>query len=185
MAKVTVVDYDALWPDAFERLRGVIWPCVNGVATGIEHVGSTSVPGLAAKPVIDMTIVVPTAAAMRTLIDRLATIGYRHRGDLGVPGREAFDRPDGTPDHHLYACVAGNDALRNHLAVRDRLRRDSVAAQAYGNLKKRLAATFADDIDGYVDGKTEFIVAILAGADFSPEQIDEVRKINSKPKEAG
>src|SRR4051812_8526637 len=122
MAKIIVVDYDPSWPDTFERLRAHIWSCIVDVAAAIEHVGSTSVPGLAAKPVIDMTVVVPTAAAMQTVIDRLAMIGYRHQGDLGVPGREAFARPQGTPDHHLYACVVGNDGLRNHLAVRDYLR---------------------------------------------------------------
>ncbi|HEV2130122.1 MAG TPA: GrpB family protein [Longimicrobiaceae bacterium] len=185
MAKVIVVDYDPSWAATFERLRAGIWPCIRDVATAIEHVGSTSVRGLAAKPIIDMTIVVPTGAAMQTVIDRLPVIGYRHRGDLGVPGREAFARPPGTPDHHLYACVVGNDGLRNHLAVRDYLRRDAVAAQAYGNLKKQLSTGFADDIDGYVDGKTEFILAILAGADLSPEQIDTIRAINSKPQEAG
>lgn len=185
MAKVIVVDYDPAWPDAFERLCAVIWPCVRDVATTIEHVGSTSVPGLAAKPVIDMTIVVPTAAAMAAVIERLATIGYRHRGDLGIPGREAFASPRGTPSHHLYACEAGNDGLRNHLAVRDRLRRDPAAAQAYGELKKQLAAEFADDIDGYVDGKTDFIVSLLAGAGFSRAQLDAIRKLNSRPKPAG
>lgn len=185
MAKVVVVDYDPSWPATFERLRAGIWPCIRDVATAIEHVGSTSVPGLAAKPVIDMTIVVPTGAAMRTVIDRLAVIGYQHRGDLGVPGREAFARPPGTPDHHLYACVAGSDGLRNHLALRDHLRRDAMAARAYGDLKKQLSARFADDIDGYVDGKTDFILAILAGADFSSEQIGRIRAINSKPNGAG
>lgn len=185
MSTVIVVDYDSSWPDTFERLRSHIWPSIQDVATAIEHVGSTAVPGLAAKPVIDMTIVVPTAAAMRTVIDRLAMVGYRHRGDLGVPGREAFASPDGTPEHHLYACVAGNDGLRNHLAVRDHLRSNPSAAQAYGTLKKQLAAQFTGDIGGYVDGKTEFILAILAGADFSPDQIAAIRAINSKPKDAG
>src|SRR3954469_3573282 len=121
MPEVIVVDYDPSWPDTFVRLRAHIWPHIADVATAIEHVGSTSVPGLAAKPVIDMTIVVPTAAAMQTVIDRLPTIGDRHQGDLGVPGREAFARPQRTPDHHLYASVVGSDGLRNHLAVRDYL----------------------------------------------------------------
>lgn len=181
MAKITVVDYDPSWPESFERLRASIWPCIRDVATSIEHVGSTSVIGLAAKPVIDMTIVVPTPSAMGTVVERLATIGYRHRGNLGVPGREAFDRPQGMPDHHLYACVAGNDGLRNHLALRDYLRGNPSAARAYGTLKKQLAARFADDIDGYIDGKTEFILEILARADFSPDQLSGIRVINSKP----
>lgn len=181
MPKVTVVDYDPTWPATFERLRASIWPHISDVATGIEHVGSTSVPGLAAKPVIDMTIVVPTAAAMVTVIERLASIGCRHRGDLGIPGREAFERPEGTPNHHLYACVEGNDGLRNHLALRDHLRTHTETASEYGRLKRELAERFADDIAGYVDGKTEFILAILARCGFSDQQIADIRAINAKP----
>ena len=181
MPKITVVDYDPTWSGTFERLRAGFWPHISDVAAGIVRVGSTSVPGLAAKPVIDMTIVVPDPPAMRAVIARLAGIGYRHRGDLGVPGREAFERPEGTPAHHLYACVAGNDGLRNHLALRDRLRSHPEGAKEYGRLKRELAEQFAEDIDGYVDGKTEFILSILAEAGFSHEQIAKIRAIDSKP----
>jgi GrpB-like predicted nucleotidyltransferase (UPF0157 family) len=184
MAKILVVDYDPSWPGTFERLRAGIWPSIQDLATAIEHVGSTSVPGLAAKPVIDMTVVVPTQTAMEAVIARLAALGYRPRGDLGVPGREAFDRPEGTPDHHLYACVAGIDGLRNHLALRDHLRDNPSTARAYGCLKKELAARFADDIDGYIDGKTEFILNILTQTGFSPDQIAGIRAVNSKPRGA-
>lgn len=180
MAKIVVVDYDPAWPETFANLRDRIWPSICDTAIAIEHVGSTSVPGLAAKPIIDMTIVVPDEAAMRTVIDRLAMLGYRHQGDLGIPGRESFIRPPDTPSHHLYACVAGNDGLRNHLTVRDHLRNDPSAARAYGDLKKHLAQRFADDIDAYVDGKTEFILSILARANFSTEQMEQIRAINTK-----
>lgn len=181
MAKVIVVDYDPSWPDTFEHLRAGIWPHIRDVATAVEHVGSTSVPGLAAKPVIDMTVVVPTAPAMEAVIDRLGKIGYRHRGDLGIPGREAFACPEGTPAHHLYACVAGNDGLRNHLTLRDHLRSDPEALREYCRLKRELALQFADDIDGYIDGKTEFILSILARAGFTDDQLSAIRAINSKP----
>lgn len=181
MPKVIVVEYDRSWPETFDHLRASLWPSLQDVATAIEHVGSTSVPGLAAKPIVDLTIIVPSPAAMTIVIERLAAIGYQHRGDLGVPGRESFQRPEGTPDHHLYACFAGNDGLRNHLAVRDYLRDNSEAARSYGNLKKRLAAQFADDIDGYIDGKTEFLLEILARTGFSPDQIAGIRESNRKP----
>jgi GrpB-like predicted nucleotidyltransferase (UPF0157 family) len=181
LAKVTVVDYDPTWPHTFERLRADIWPLIQDVATGIEHVGSTSVPGLEAKPVVDMTIVVPHPPAMKAVIGRLAVIGYRHRGDLGIPGREAFERPEGTPDHHLYACVEGNDGLRNHLALRGYLRAHPEAAAEYGRLKRDLADRYADDIDGYVEGKSEFILAILAESGFTDAQIADIRAINRKP----
>ena len=185
MATVIVVDYDPSWPAVFEQLRAAIWPAVRDLATSIEHMGSTSVVGLAAKPIIDMTIVVPTVSQMGLLIDRLAMLGYRHRGDLGVPGREAFARPDGTPAHHLYACVKGNLGLRNPLAVRDHLRRNPSGAREYGALKRQLAARFPDDIDGYVEGKTDFILAILAREGFSPSELAEIRAINQKPERGG
>ena len=92
---VVVVDYDPAWPDRFEQLRARIWPAVADVALGIEHVGSTAVPGLAAKPIIDMTVVVPSRPDVTVTIDRLATLGYRHRGNLGIEDREAFDHAEG------------------------------------------------------------------------------------------
>ncbi len=163
----------------FEQLRARLWPAISDVAISIEHVGSTSVPGLAAKPVIDLDIVAVGDAQMRTAIDRLQTLGYRHRGDLGVQGREAFARPEGSCEHHLYACVAGAQGLRNHLAVRDYLRQHPSAVLAYGELKKDLARRFADDIDAYIDGKTAFLLKILADTAFSQHDLDQIRGINS------
>ena len=181
MAQVIVVAYDPAWPVIFAQLKSRIWPHIQDLATSIEHVGSTSVPALAAKPIIDMTIIVPHASVMQTLVGRLASIGYQHRGNLGVPGREAFARPEGTPDHHLYVCVNGTEAMRNHLAVRAYLRSNPVAVKAYAALKKQLAARFPDDIDGYIEGKTQFILNILAQSGFSPEQISRIQTINSRP----
>jgi GrpB-like predicted nucleotidyltransferase (UPF0157 family) len=114
---------------------------VPDVAIRIEHVGSTSVPGLAAKPIIDMTVVVGGRDVPLT-IKRLATLGYRHRGNLGIEDREAFDgRPD-LPRHNLYVCPEGTIGVVNQLAVRDYLRAQSDAARHYGNLKRRLAIEF-------------------------------------------
>src|SRR6185503_6081151 len=104
MAKITVVDYDPSWPTAFEAVRARVWPVVADVAIAVEHVGSTSVPGLPAKPIIDVTVVVPTDAAVAAAIERLSTLGYRHLGNLGIEGREAFASPDRPPRHHLYVC---------------------------------------------------------------------------------
>ena len=84
MSKVVVVDYDPLWPLRFEELRAYVWPAVTDIAISIEHVGSTAVTGLAAKPVIDINIVA-TERHVTTAIARLAALGYEHRGDLGIP----------------------------------------------------------------------------------------------------
>ncbi|HSV13748.1 MAG TPA: GrpB family protein [Tepidisphaeraceae bacterium] len=181
MPKIIVVNYDPAWPAAFERIRAAVWPSIRDVASSVEHIGSTSVVGLAAKPIIDATIVVPTASAMPIVIGRLATLGYQHCGNLGVYGREAFTAPPATPPHHLYACVTGSDGLHNHVTLRDYLQSNPTAAQAYSALKKQLAQQFADDIDGYTAGKSELILAILARSRFTPAQLAAIRAINSKP----
>jgi GrpB-like predicted nucleotidyltransferase (UPF0157 family) len=136
MKTITVTDYDPAWPATFEVLRSAIWPAVADIATAVEHVGSTAVPGLAAKPVIDLDVVVPSASAVAIAVRRLGAIGYVHRGDLGVPGREAFAAPTSLPRQHLYLCLAGSPALANHLAVRDHLRAHPHLAAEYGTLKK-------------------------------------------------
>lgn len=179
MPEILVRDYDPRWPEVFEELRSSLFSALADVATSIEHVGSTSVPGLASKPVIDMDVVVPFDR-VATGIARITALGYVHRGDLGVPQREAFDPPHGAAPHHLYLCPVGSSALANHLAIRDYLRAHPSAAQAYGSLKKRLAREFAGDIDGYVEAKTGFLVAILRQMGFPEERIAEIERVNRK-----
>ena len=177
---ITIEDYNLAWPQVYENLHSRIWDAVGSFAIGIEHVGSTSVPGLAAKPVIDMGIVVPAEIEMAMAINRLAALGYVHRGDLGIAGREAFHSPEDLPPHHLYLYIQGNSALANHLAIRDHLRRDPAAAAAYGKLKKDLARRFPGDIDSYVAGKTDFLLAILRAAGFSPQELEAIEAANRK-----
>src|SRR3954470_6029118 len=109
---IVVCDYDPEWPRWFETICKRLWPAVEAVAMRIDHVGSTSVPGLAAKPIIDMDIVVASEDDVQPVIERLSAIGYRWRGDLGVPGRQAFQVNSGPslPVHHLYLVVENNKA---------------------------------------------------------------------------
>ncbi len=100
----------------------------------VEHVGSTAVPGLAAKPVLDIDVVVP-AGDVDAAVAALESAGYVHRGDLGVPDREAFHAPDDDPRRHVYVCRAGSLSVRNHLAVRDVLRRREDLREAYAAVK--------------------------------------------------
>jgi GrpB-like predicted nucleotidyltransferase (UPF0157 family)/GNAT superfamily N-acetyltransferase len=181
MARIVVVDYDPAWPATFESLRTKVWAAVHDVAMSIEHVGSTSVPGLAAKPIIDMTVIVPSAADIARTIERLTTIGYLYRGNLGIEGREAFHNPPQSPAHHLYVCPAGSLGLLNPLEFRDYLRLHPDVAQAYGELKKMLAHRFPNDIDSYSDGKTTMIVGILKELGFSTNQLESIERANRKP----
>ena len=178
--RIEVVDYDPSWPDAFENLRSILWPALADVASSIEHVGSTSVPGLAAKPIIDISIVVPESSGVQIGISCLATLGYVHRGDLGIKGREAFTNPDGLPRHNLYLCPRDSVALANHLALRNYLRTHAEAAREYGELKKRLAQLFPGDIDSYIDGKTTMLLTMLRAAGFPAEQLQEIERVNRK-----
>jgi GrpB-like predicted nucleotidyltransferase (UPF0157 family) len=162
-APVVIVDYDPRWPATFASLADRLAAALGSLAVGIEHVGSTAVPGLAAKPIIDLDVVIASRADLPAVIDRLRLLGYDHEGDLGVPGRDAFASPPGGPSHHLYVCPAGSPALARHLALRDRLRADPEAAGAYGDLKRSLAARFGHDRAAYTDAKSAFIEALLAG----------------------
>jgi GrpB-like predicted nucleotidyltransferase (UPF0157 family) len=172
---VIVVAYDPNWPVWFAALARVYAGARGHVAIAVEHVGSTSVPGLAAKPIIDIDVVIPSAAALPEIQARLDAIGYHHRGDLGLPGRESFKREgedvprDGSgrhwPLHHLYVCARDSRELQRHLRFRDWLRTHPDDAAAYGLLKQRLAELHADDRDRYTDAKTKFIEGILAEAE--------------------
>ncbi len=142
-------------------MRDLIAPALRGIAVAIEHVGSTSVPGLPAKPIIDIDVVVPDAAIVPAAIGALTTLGYEHEGDKGIPGREAFKAPPGLPAHHLYVIPDGAPPLLNHLRVRDYLRAHPDAARQYGELKKRLAAYYREDREGYTNAKTKSIAEIL------------------------
>jgi GrpB-like predicted nucleotidyltransferase (UPF0157 family) len=180
MRTIEVVDYDPAWPGVFERLRARIWAVMEPVAVAVEHVGSTSVPNLAAKPVIDITVVVDAEAAVPLAIERLATVGYVHQGDLGIEGRQAFKSPDGLPPHHLYLCVRDTVAVQNHLALRDHLRAHPESARAYADLKWRLAKQFPHDIGSYVEGKTGLILDILRDAGFPPDRLDAIARANRR-----
>jgi GrpB-like predicted nucleotidyltransferase (UPF0157 family) len=173
-----VVEYDQAWPAAFEALRQRIWPVVRDVALRIEHVGSTSVPGLAAKPILDITIVVATRGRVPATIERLATLGYVHQGNLGIDDREAFDHPAGQTRHNLYVCPEGTIGVINQIAVRDYMRSNPDAAREYGLLKQRLAQQFPDDVDSYVLGKTDFVLDILRRAGLSAEQLAKIERDN-------
>ena len=111
MAKITVVDYDPTWPTAFEAVRARVWQVVGDIAIAVEHVGSTSVPGLPAKPVIDIDVVVPTGAAVTVAIERLSTLGYRHLGDLGIEGRKPL--PARTCRHVITCTCVQRTASRS------------------------------------------------------------------------
>ena len=161
---VVVVDYDPVWRDTFELLSARLRSALGDLAIAIEHVGSTAVPGLAAKPVVDIDVVLRSEADLPAAGAALATLGYAFIGDLGITGREAFRAPAADPPHNLYVCAAGAVELQRHLTFRDALRADSALAQEYAELKRDLAARYRDDRDSYTEGKTPFVTRVLMDA---------------------
>jgi GrpB-like predicted nucleotidyltransferase (UPF0157 family) len=163
-APITIEDYDPLWPENFEMLRSRIAQVLNGLTTAIEHVGSTAVPGLAAKPIIDIDILLRSATEFPLVCERLGSLGYEHRGDVGVAGREVFRTPPCQFAHHLYVCPPGSQEYSRHIAFRDYLRSRPEDASAYAALKRNLVHKFAADREAYNQGKTEFVRQILRRA---------------------
>jgi GrpB-like predicted nucleotidyltransferase (UPF0157 family) len=161
---VVIVDYDPAWPTQFEALARRAEAALGGLAERVEHVGSTAVPGLAAKPVIDLDVVVAAGGDVPEAVRRLQAIGYRHQGDLGIRGREAFRQPPDEPRHHLYVCPRESPALAAHLQFRDHVRAHPDVAREYAALKRALAHTHGADRDAYTDAKTAFVVAALRDA---------------------
>ncbi len=141
-------------------------PAIMDVAIGVDHVGSTSVPGLAAKPIIDVDIVVATEGDVAIVIERLDGIGYRWRGDLGVLGREAFAAPSHVdlPTHHLYVVVKDNRAHMDHWLLRDLLRSDRQARDGYSALKRQNVELAQGDMDVYLARKAGFVAGLLKRA---------------------
>ena len=142
---LVITDYDPRWPQFFAELRARLADLLGEKAAAIEHVGSTSVPGLAAKPIIDLDVLLASRADLATAIQLLATIGYGHRGDLGIKDREAFQTPPGQYPHHLYVCPPDSAEFRRHVLLRDYLRSYPGEAAAYGRLKWSLVAEVGKD----------------------------------------
>ncbi|HEY7422327.1 MAG TPA: GrpB family protein, partial [Gaiellaceae bacterium] len=160
-----VVAYDEGWPALFEELAAPVRSAVADLGAEVEHVGSTAVPGLAAKPIVDLDVVVHSPDDVAAAIERLCGLGYTYQGDKGIPGREALLWPPGTTRHHLYVVVAGSEPLQAHLAFRDHLREHPEVAEEYGALKRRLADEYRDDRLGYTEAKSEFVLGVLQRCD--------------------
>lgn len=160
---VYVVEYDASWPATFGSIREQIDQALQDVAIAIEHVGSTSVPGLAAKPVIDMCIVVRRDDVPKA-IELLATLGYVHVGNQGIVDREAFKHSSNKPARHLYVTPDDSAELHRQILFRDYLRANPEVAKQYGELKKKTAEQYRNDRVAYTDAKTGFIVDVIQKA---------------------
>jgi GrpB-like predicted nucleotidyltransferase (UPF0157 family) len=155
-----LVPYDPAWPVEFAAERDRIGQALGSLAVRIDHNGSTSVPGLAAKPVIDILVGLRAYPLAPQCIAALEGLGYVCRGESGMPGRQYFRK--GSPEtHHVHATLEGGDVWRSHIAFRDWLRAHPNDAARYGELKRRLAAEHRESRALYTEAKAPFVESIL------------------------
>lgn len=156
--------YSPMWPAVFEIERDRLNALFGTDAAVIEHIGSTAVPGLGAKPIIDVMLGVPDLAIVERRIPELVAGGYRYVPEFekSVPDRRFLVKAEGHPGFfHLHAVVYASEFWKRHLAFRDALRADEALAADYWKLKRRLAARFPNDRAAYTDAKSDFIRAVI------------------------
>ena len=167
--EITLVqEYRERWPEDFRRISGEIEPVLEGLHLRVEHVGSTAIPGMTAKPIIDLIVVIEPDR-LPEVIDRLSAFGYTHEGDRGIPGREAFKpiagaHPAAFPRHHLYVCPKGNRSLAEQVAFRDYLLQHPQEVEALSAHKRILCIEHGNDKERYIAGKSDRVRAIIARA---------------------
>ena len=180
MGDIVVVPYDPAWPEQFEAVRVDLasdLALYNAEYISIEHVGSTSVPDLAAKPILDIAIVIADAAKFEgvhyALIWGERQGGYRHIGTGGVEGRWSFKLYNILPQRNLYVVLKDSMVLRSYLDLRETLRVDTALRDEYGDLKMKLAQQEWDDVMEYATAKNGMVGKILEKAGWSQVEIDE------------
>lgn len=161
---VTVQKYSTQWKQDFEAIKAELEAALGELALRIEHVGSTSVEGLSAKPIIDIDVVITDENILGDVISALAKIGYHHEGNLGIEGREAFKygHKEHLKKHHLYVCTQNSPELKRHISFRDHLRSHPEAVREYSRIKEEGAALYPDDMDKYIAYKSPFIEKIYS-----------------------
>ncbi len=163
--EIIVVPHDAAWPARFRIESQLLHVALSELKPAIEHIGSTAVPGLAAKPIIDMLVGVQSLAAFESQAERLAVFGYQYIPDYerALPDRRFFKRVlNGVRTHHVHVVEKDGVYWKRYMKFRNSLRDDAWLASRYAEVKRRLAARYSFDRDAYTNGKTGFIEAVLA-----------------------
>lgn len=154
---VKVVPYDNEWSELFKQEKEVLHSILSDLLVEIHHIGSTAIPGIYAKPVIDILPVVINISEVDELSDAFEARGYEGRGEFGIMGRRYFVKGKPERTHHIHIFEKGDSHIVRHLAFRDYMITHPAEARAYSDLKKRLAKEFADDRESYIDGKDSFV----------------------------
>ncbi len=173
-----VVGSSAEWKRDFNAIKDYLSKLLSKWNASIEHVGSTAIPGLASRPIIDIDIIVSHDCVSVAQITAIESLGYLYEGEKKISGRHAFRQLNPLPRHHLYLCLVDSGALRNHLAFRDYLLSHPEKVAEYSSLKYRLATLHPNDRQSYIKGKTGFIVACLRDAGLCDQLIRQIEEVN-------
>lgn len=185
---VSIEPYNPDWKAAFEQLADYLQSGLDKITLDIQHVGSTSIPGVWSKPILDIDIVIHDKTLLQSIGLHLENLGYQAEGERGIPDRFAFkqvhnhvphSRPQRYwPTHHLYICILGSLSLKNHLVFRDTLRANQELAEQYSLLKQQLVKIKGLSGLEYGIRKTDFICKVLAGAGFSEIELIKIKNAN-------
>ena len=161
---VKLIAHQDEWIKNAEKIIEKLKRILGNTVVDIQHIGSTAISSIHAKPIIDIDVVIKDYNALKDTISALEKIGYQYEGDLGIPGREAFryDGKDHLKKHHLYVCPADSPELKRHIAFRNYLRTHPDAVRKYSLIKEEGAKKYPDDIERYIEYKSPFIEGIYS-----------------------
>lgn len=176
------------WKKEFDIIKSKLQDTLQDYNVDIQHVGSTAVPGLIAKPILDIDIIIDDKRVLPEITKELENLGYTYQGELGIKGRFAFKQNSGYltiteekvkwMEHHLYVCYSDSLGLKNHLLFRDALLNDAELVKAYGLLKASLVKENGMMREEYSKRKTDFIIEALKNLGFDESELEEIRKAN-------
>lgn len=155
--KVEVVKYNPEWSEIYNSEKVKLNESLGGLIKSIHHIGSTSIPGLAAKPIIDIIIEVCSLDTLDNSIPVMESLGYEVKGEFGIPGRRYYRKGGSNRTHQIHAFKVGDANIKRHIAFRDYLKSHPDVMLEYASLKMALAKRFDNDVDGYCDGKDDFV----------------------------
>ncbi|MEM6451802.1 MAG: GrpB family protein [Cyanobacteria bacterium P01_D01_bin.105] len=166
MRKVEVIPHDPKWREAFEVESKRIANALGTNVIAVHHIGSTAIPGIYAKPIIDLLVEVKDLVEVDERSASMEALSYEVMGEYGIPSRRYFRKNNqtGARTHHVHTFKVGSAQVERHLAFRDYMIAHPENAQRYSELKRRLAKEYPTNIDGYIDGKDGFIKAMDGNA---------------------
>jgi len=155
--KVEVVDSNPNWINEFNTEKICLYELLGNLVQDIHHIGSTSIPGLAAKPIIDIILEVSNLDGLDKLSSKMNLLGYEAKGEFGIVGRRYFVKGSFDRSHQIHAFQVGDENIKRHIAFRDYIKSHPDVKREYAVLKKKLAIECNNNIDQYCDGKDKFV----------------------------